>query len=374
MRMYVFLLRFYPCEINRAQPEKLFGVFCRIRVFEFRIQVYMPPIRSLLIFDLSNAHFGVDATLVRESVWLPELTPVEEAPFYVVGMFSLRNQLVPVTDLNLRFGHPSRPCGINDQIVVLEKDKLLMGVIVSEVREVIEVSPETILPPPKFHVEFDNKASLIEGEIRVGDDLVTLLNTNQLVGLPLNLSEANPGCPARSFCPEAPPEHHAVYRARAKALMEDIAPEEGDHVALAVVELDEEYFGVELDAVQEFCEIAHISPIPCCPKHILGAINLRGNLLTLLDLRAALNLPPATQISNKAVVARLGEHAVGVSVDEVHDVIYLRQEEIQAAPAMLREQSGAEIKGAVHYAEKMMVVLDLPALLAREEWIVNESV
>ncbi len=67
--------------------------------------------RTLLIFDLDDARFGVDATLVRESVWLPKLTPVEEAPPYIVGIFSLRGQIVPVTDLNLRFGHPARPFG-----------------------------------------------------------------------------------------------------------------------------------------------------------------------------------------------------------------------------------------------------------------------
>ena len=67
----------------------------------------MSPTRSLLIFDLDDARFGVDATLVRESIWLPELVPVEEAPPYIVGMFSLRDQLIPVTDLNLRFGQPA---------------------------------------------------------------------------------------------------------------------------------------------------------------------------------------------------------------------------------------------------------------------------
>ncbi len=334
----------------------------------------MPPIlRSLLIFDLDDAHFGVDATLVRESVWLPELTPTEEAPPYIVGMFSLRNQLVPVTDLKLRFGHPARPYSISDQVVVLEKDKLLMGLIVNEVREVIEVPLEAIQPPPKFHIETPINISLIEGETRVGDDIVTLLDSNQLVRLPQNPLTAAIEHPALHFCPDATPEQHAVFRARAKALMENIADEEGAHLALVVVELDGEYFGIELETVQEFCEIAHRSPIPCCPPHILGAISLRGNLFTLLDLRSALNLPHATRHSNKMVVARIGEQAVGVSVDEIHDVIYLRHEELQLAPEVLREQCGTEIKGAVHYADKMMVVLDLPALLAREEWIVNEQ-
>lgn len=349
----------------------------------------MSPTRPLLIFDLDDARFGVDATLVRESIWLPELTPVEEAPPYIVGMFSLRNQLIPVTDLNLRFGHPARPYSLSDQVVVLEHDQLLMGLIVNEVREVIELprsnesgignaeygmSPQSAIRNPHSEIpQSDIQHSALE-MVRVGDDIVTLLDVSQLVRQPQNLTVAATEHPARRFCPEATPEQHAVYRARAKALLETLTDEEGAHLALAVVELDGEYFGIELEAVQEFCEIAQPSPIPCCPPHILGAISLRGNLFTLLDLRIALNLPQATQSSSKVVVARLGEQIIGVAVDEVHDVVYLRQEELQAAPAVLSEQRGTEIKGAVPYADKMMLVLDLPALLAREEWIVNESV
>jgi len=347
----------------------------------------MSTIRPLLIFDLDDARFGLDAMLVRESVWLPELAPVEEAPLYIVGMFSLREQLVPVIDLNLRFGHPARPYSLNDQVVVLEQDRLLMGLIVSEVREVVELPFEAIQPASNWHSKHEDpddairNANLVAGEVRVGDDIVTLLDVTRLMRLPQNLTEADSEYPARRFCPEATPEQHAVYRARAKALQESSAEEEEEQLALAVVELNGEYFGIELEAVQEFCEIALPSPIPCCPPHILGAISLRGNLLTLLDLRVAFNLPPALQRSGKVVVARApwlgasqGEQVVGVAVDEVHDVVYLRQDELQAAPALLGEQRGTEIKGAVPYAGKTMVVLDLPALLAREQWIVNETV
>jgi purine-binding chemotaxis protein CheW len=347
---------------------------------------------TLLIFDLDDARFGVDATLVRESIWLPKLSPVEEAPPYIVGIFSLRGQIVPVTDLNLRFGHPARPYRISDQIVVLELDQCLMGLIVSEVREVIELSAEAIQLPPKFVVDAPVDTPLVEAQARVGDDIVmlldarqvTLLDARQLMHLPQDMAqtEMEQMSPAHNFCPQATPEQHSVFRARAKALMEVATEEEGARQSLAVVELGGEYFGIELEVIQEFCDIVRPCPIPCCPPHILGAMSLRGNLFTLLDLRAALNLPSAAQDSDKAVIVRastwLGtghsEQAVGVAVDQVHDVIYLREEELQALPVALREQHGAEVKGTAPYADRMITVLNLSALLAREEWIVNETV
>lgn len=331
--------------------------------------------RALLIFDLDGALFCLDASLVRECVWLPELTPVEEAPPYIAGIFSLRGQIVPVTDLSRRFGHPVRHYKVSDQVVVLELDRMHMGLIVTEVREVIEVPSAAIQPPPQFDLEARIHPHLVQGEVRVGDEIVTLLDAVRLAQLPddMVVPFAEGAWPAGCFCPESTPAEHAVFRERARTFVEAVAEDEGVRLPLAVVELAGEYFGIELHAVQEFCNIAHPTPIPCCPPHILGAMSLRGNLFTLLDVRAALNLPRAAQGGGKAVIARLGEQTVGMAVDEVHDVIYLRQEELQAPPAMLREQRGAEIKGTAPYAGRMMALLDLPALLAREEWVVNEK-
>ena len=335
-----------------------------------------PAPGTLLIFDLNNAHFCLDAMLVRESVWLPELTLIEDAPPYIIGIFSMRGQIVPVIDLNLRFGHPASPYLLSDQIVILELNNLLIGLIVSEVIEVVEIPAEDFQAPPRFEEETHLQEHLVAGKVRVDDVIVTLLDANQLMHQTHDLVEIDTEqiSPIHQFSPQATPEERAVYRARAKALMQTTDEEEGTHLALAVVELDSEYFGIELQSVQEFCDNVHPYPIPCCPPHILGAISLRGNLLALLDLRVALNLPRATQNSGKAVVARLGEQPVGLAVDQVHDVIYLREDELQAAPSALLEQHGSEIKGTAPYGGKMMVVLGLLALLAREEWIVNETV
>lgn len=333
--------------------------------------------RSLLIFDLDGARFALDATKVRESVWLPELTPAEEAPPWIVGLFSLRGQIVPVTDLHLRFGHPARHYRTVDQIVVMEIAQRPIGLIVSEVIGVIELPDTSIQPPPQFNAVTGISAShLVTGEARVDDGLVTLLDVSRLVQLPDGATLGGmPEHPVQTghFCMDASPEARALFHARALTLREAVIAEEGPRLGLAVVELGGECFGIELTAVQEFCNITQLSAIPCCPPHILGAMNLRGDLLTLIAPHAALNLPPAAR-GGKAVVARLDGQAVGIAVDEVHDVVYLKHEELQAPPAVLRERYGAEISGTAPYSGQMMTVLNLPALLAHEEWIVNNNV
>jgi purine-binding chemotaxis protein CheW len=341
--------------------------------------------RPLLIFDLDGARFALDAGRVRESLWLPELAPVEEAPPWVVGLFSLRGEIVPVADLRLRFGHPARPYRTSDQVVVVETERQTMGVIVSAVVEVIDLSIAKVQPPPRYDDAARGASHLVSGEARVGEGLVTLLDLSRLNDQVGEVSADAVGeHPVVAFCPDATAEDRALFHARALALRQIGAAAEGEYLGLAVMELGGECFGVELAAVREFCDVGHVSPIPCCPPHILGAISLRGELLTLIDPREALNLPlidkPSGKPSDKpgaglkAVVARHGELTMALAVDAVHDVVYSRREEVRPPPLALRERYGGEIIGTAPYGARIMTVLDLPALLAREEWIVNQEV
>jgi purine-binding chemotaxis protein CheW len=189
----------------------------------------------------------------------------------------------------------------------------------------------------------------------------------------MSIEATKRGTASGYFCLSASLQDRAIFHARALMLQQNSVEKEETKLGLAVLELGGEYFGIELTAVQEFCDINQLSPIPCCPPHILGVMSLRGNLLTLLDPRSAFNLPQVSK-SKKAVITRFDEKLMGMAVDEIHDIVYLRREELQPPPAALRQQTGAEIIGTVQYGERVVTVLNLQMLLARQEWLVNENV
>ncbi len=331
-------------------------------------------IKSLLVFDLDGARFALDTENVRESLWLPELTAVEEAPLWIAGIFSFRDKIIPVADLRLHFGHPARSYSTSDQVIVLKTEHGLTGIIVSEVIGVIELPDTSIQPPSQFSTATRAPYThLVAGEARMSEGLVTLLDIARLAHLPEETLSAAHSAPVNYFCPQATPDERALFHARAATLRNAIVEEEGDRLALAVVELGGEFFGIELATVQEFCNITHLRSLPCCPPHILGAMNLRGELITLIDPRTALDLPNAA-IGEKAVVASFENQAVGIAVNEVLDVVYLKNGEVLPPPALLSARHGTEISGTAPYSGRMMTVLNLPALLAREEWIVDEEV
>jgi purine-binding chemotaxis protein CheW len=257
-----------------------------------------------------------------------------------------------------------------------------VGLIVNEAKEVITISPEDIEASPATGLNGALPPQFATRVAKGGGKIVTVLNhVNLLQDESLRekvvLEEVPESTAARNyFCPEASPEEQAIFRDRARRLME--APVDEGFAGLiptAVVGLTGEYFGVDLELVRRFADLRDIVPIPCCPGHIVGNMNLRGNILTLVDVRTLLDLPgAAVNQDSKVMVASLGDLAAGVVVDQVFDIIYLNPADIGPVPTAIQKAGEKYLKGTTPYGGKVMAILNLSNLLASENLLVAEEV
>jgi purine-binding chemotaxis protein CheW len=325
------------------------------------------------VFEVRGSRYAVEASAVREIVRLPELTAIEELPSYVVGVIDLRGKIVPVLDLNLRLGHAAQPYRLDDSVVVLESEEGPVGLLVNRVHAVRDLAASDIDPVPTAGPDVDPATRFIASLARSADEIVMLLHRENLLRLPELPEEASPGKGAVAF--DAPPEERRLFRERARELAQPLAGEDTTgRVPLAVVRLRGELFGIDLQVVREFAELRGVTPAPCCPPHILGLLNLRGDLYTLVDLGALLELPAAGAApAGQIVVLDLPDLGIGVPVDEVLDVRYFQPGELAPVPAAARPTHAAFIQGTAPYRGRMLSILNLPRLFAQERWIVNEE-
>jgi len=123
---------------------------------------------------------------------------------------------------------------------------------------------------------------------------------------------------------------------------------------------------LDLSIVREFTKIEKITPIPCCPGHILGNMNLRGEILTLIDISQPLNLTTkSTKNAKNAVVIEVNEVVAGIAVEEVFDVVDLRPEKLKQIPAAMDSNIALYLKGLAEYLGKTLNLVDLPKLIAQ---------
>ncbi len=340
--------------------------------------------RPHLLFRWDRSVFAVDALAVREIVRLPELTPIEEAPGFFVGVVDLRGRILPVMDLDLRFGRARRSYHVQDHIVVLEWEQILMGLIVNEVLDVRNIAAHEIEPKPSYGQTSERESSFIVGMAKLDQGLALLLHLQRLLNWPEPVDAWNPqelaSFPVSSHEAAAmltcTPEEAALLRERARSLRQPIEMHDIEGlIPLVVVGLNREYFAVDLTMVREFTGLREVAPVPCCPPHIIGQLNLRGDLLTVVDIRSALHMASTgTSATSKIMVVEIDDLVAGVVVNEVWDVVYLRPDQITTGPLGAWSVNAEHLKGMAAYQEKMVSILDLGKILTDGDLVVNEEV
>ena len=120
------------------------------------------------------------------------------------------------------------------------------------------------------------------------------------------------------------------------------------------------FFGVEVLKVQEIIRYQQMTMVPLAPDMIEGLINLRGQIVTAIDLRRRMNFE-ARAVSAELpmnVVVRTVEGAVSLLVDEMGDVIEVDQASFEPSPATLRGVARDMIRGVYKLKDRLLLILD----------------
>lgn len=123
--------------------------------------------------------------------------------------------------------------------------------------------------------------------------------------------------------------------------------------------LGEGYFGIPVEQVQEIVRPQPITPVPLAPKVVRGLINLRGQILTAIDLRCRLGLgEPGDQEKLMNVVVRTDDSPVSFLVDEIGEVLDVEEAAFEAPPDTLQGAMRELIEGAYKLPERLLLALD----------------
>lgn len=133
--------------------------------------------------------------------------------------------------------------------------------------------------------------------------------------------------------------------------------------------LEGETYGINVMQVQEVLRYTEIAPVPGAPPYVLGIINLRGNVVTVIDTRHRFGLMPAEVTEQTRIVIIEAEgHVIGILVDAVAEVVYLRQSEIETAPNVGNDESAKFIQGVCNKNNELLILVELDKMLSEQEW------
>ncbi len=147
------------------------------------------------------------------------------------------------------------------------------------------------------------------------------------------------------------------------------ANENDEVVQWVTFRLSDETYGINVMQVQEVLRVSEIAPVPGAPHYVLGIINLRGNVVTVVDTRIRLGLATSEVTDSTRIVIIEGEkHVVGILVDCVAEVVDLVASDMESAPSVGNDESAKYIQGVASRGDELLILVDLNKLLTDEEW------
>ena len=133
--------------------------------------------------------------------------------------------------------------------------------------------------------------------------------------------------------------------------------------------LGDETYGINVMQVQEVLRYTEIAPVPGAPEYVLGIINLRGSVVTVLDTRTRFGLADVEVTDqSRIVIVEVDGQVVGMLVDSVAEVVYLRQSDIETAPNVGNEETSKFLHGVSNRDGDLLILIELEKILSDEQW------
>jgi purine-binding chemotaxis protein CheW len=309
----------------------------------------------LVSFELGRQEYALPLGRVREIVPLPaSISAIPRADTAVLGVTSLRDELIPLLSLHALLGFPvperrdERP-----RVLVVSYGDKSVGLVADRTKEILRIAPSLVDPVPTMLTRGEGTAELqsicrLDG----GRRLVSVLSPDRLFG--------------RDTLPAAVNEAMEAKRTD----MADGGRSTKDEQQFIVFRLAGEDYAIPIGAIDEVTRRpSELTRVPKAPAFIEGVMNLRGSVIPVVDQRRRFDLPEAAPNERqRVIVITFDGLRAGFLVDGVSELLKIPASAIGPAPELSEEQVRLISRVAnLEDQNRMILIVDAPQLLDRRE-------
>ena len=326
-------------------------------------------------FGLGKESFGLHLECVEEIVEPPPVTKIPDAPDYVLGVICIRDKVLPLLNLYHMFDvevsnkgkeqeqeteqekkeqekkekeKKEKEQGIDTMVILLAINSANFGIVVDCIQEIIHVRKGDVLPTPQTLRE--SESARLEGVVMRSDRMVSVLKVIEI------LSHED--------------QQKIVNMSKELGIQKIADAEVGstEEISIVAFKLGNEVFGLELQEVREIIMVGLITPIPRAPSFILGVLNLRGEIIPVIDLRMRFGLEHQdTTTLSRIIVTPIGDVFTGLIVDSVSEVKNIDKKLLGPPPSVTSIGANAYIAQVARTNAGVIFLLGLQQLLTDSE-------
>jgi purine-binding chemotaxis protein CheW len=309
--------------------------------------------QRLVTFEVAGQEYGLPLEIVREIVTAPEnLTVVPGSDDAVRGVMSYRNGLLPLLSLRRLLGLPSATLS-RERVLIIAIGDILIGFVADRTRAVLSIDPNHVEPAPAVLAARAGGETQIKEIYKAGPGrLVSILSPERLFREDVTQKLTQGGATMNAKVEET----HGYSNVNEQRFL--------------VFRLDDNEFALPIEAVEEVARVPdQITRLPKTPKFLEGVVNLRGEVLPVVDQRRRFDMPATSAGANRRlVVVRTEQHRAGLIVDNVSEVLRCLPDRIKPSPDLTGDALGI-VHSVINLEElgRIVLLLDPSELLTRTE-------
>ncbi|HBT38879.1 MAG: purine-binding chemotaxis protein CheW [Pseudothermotoga sp.] len=298
---------------------------------------------QLVSFELSGGIYAFKITGVQEIIRYAQPTPIPNAPEYMMGLIELRKSVLPIVDMRRLLDLPATKTDEFTKVIVLRVGGSHVGVVVDRIREVLRIDESKVLPPPSLERE---KTKELVGVIQNGDEMILVVDHEEL------LSDKVVGAQQQE-------QEEAVERLTTE--------EEKQYV---IFNVGGEEYGVQIEEIREINRLTALAKVPRAPEYLEGLMNLRGEIVPVVDLRKKFNLVSSekNEQTERVVVTESDGKKIAFIVDSVVGVRRIPTSAISDLPETLSDSESARFISKIARIEnRVVLLLQMSRVLSEQE-------
>jgi purine-binding chemotaxis protein CheW len=299
--------------------------------------------RPFVTFALGRESFGIALQMVEEIIELPPVTKVPDAPDYVLGVICLRDQVLPLVDLTQILSVDGADAERKAEMVVLVTfGSASIGVVVDSIQEILRVTDDQILPAPQTLSPTETEH--LEGVVLQDDRMVALINVLKII--------------------TGDDQEKIAALGHGLGLKDVRAQEVVEKQDLVVFRLGAERYAMKLEEVREVIMVGQITPVPRAPGFVEGVLNLRGEVMPVVDLRSRFGLERAERTRlTRILICPIAGIYTGLVVDAVEEVRPVETRLFEEPPRLTAAAANRYIEKVTRTESGMIFLLQVHELL-----------
>lgn len=259
-----------------------------------------------LFMSLADESFAVTLEVTREIIFVPEhITPVKEAGRGVMGVITLRDELITAIDLRVVLGFESAKISEYSRFLIVNQNGKSLALLVDSIEEVKDVALSLVEKLPARFSE-----SKIEAIYKAKDGITSLIDKEFVLSL-IN---------------EYYIEDNDMLLSSDEKKQEESDDEDASEIA--VFSVNKEEFALDIEDVQEIIKFTNVTPVPEAPSYVDGVINLRGLVIPIFSLPERLGFVKNISENSKILVCNFGGERIGLLVDDVNEILFVDNEAV----------------------------------------------